>query len=218
MPWEYLLFLMMRRNKIFFSQFFVPNDQIQKLFDQKELQIKMSSLLNVSNGNSKPEEFNLNDIEVLVASEEQNWFKKAHVGKFLGLVHIHRSTARLTDEDQKTQAFLQAEGWCHNVTSPREDAQDHDIFISLTGALYVVVNSRKDKGKTLKKHILKDIVPHGFDAKMNKIQGEHNHHTRQLQQTIHDLAKISVKIFFHDLNEIMKNLISTRMIWVNCFH
>ena len=47
------------------------------------------------------------------------------------------------------------------MTPPREDAQDHDIFISLTGALYVIVNSRKDKGKALKKHILKDIAPRG---------------------------------------------------------
>ena len=47
------------------------------------------------------------------------------------------------------------------MTPSREDAQDHDIFISLTGALYVIVNSRKDKGKALKKHILKDVVPRG---------------------------------------------------------
>ena len=67
---------------------------------------KMSSLLDVSNGSSRPEEFNLNDIEVLEDSEEQNWFKRAHVGKFSGLVHIHRSTARLADEDQKTRAFF----------------------------------------------------------------------------------------------------------------
>ena len=30
---------------------------------------------------------------------------------------------------------------------PREDAQDHDILIWLTVALYVFVSSRKDKGK-----------------------------------------------------------------------
>ena len=47
----------------------------KKIFDQKELQIKMSSLLNVSNGSSKPEEFSLNDTEVVVDREEQNWFK-----------------------------------------------------------------------------------------------------------------------------------------------
>ena len=40
-------------------------DQIQKIFDQKELQIKMFYVLNVSNPNSKPQEFSLKDIEVL---------------------------------------------------------------------------------------------------------------------------------------------------------
>ena len=65
---------------------------------------------------------------------------------------------------------MQAEGRCHNVTSPREDAQDHDIFISLSGTLYVIVNCRKDKDKALKEHILKDIVPGGFDARIEEIQ------------------------------------------------
>ena len=55
----------------------------------------------------------------------------------------------------------------------RKDAQDHDIFISLTGALYVTVNSWKDKGKALKKHILKDIVSSGFDARIEEIQEKH---------------------------------------------
>ena len=48
----------------------------KKFFDQKELQIEMSSLLN---GSSKPEEFSLNDIEVLVDNKGQDWFKRAHV-------------------------------------------------------------------------------------------------------------------------------------------
>ena len=37
-----------------------------------EIIIKMSSVLNVSNGSSKSKEFNLNGIEVLVDSKEQN--------------------------------------------------------------------------------------------------------------------------------------------------
>ena len=36
----------------------------------------MSSVLNVSNGRSKPEEFSVKDIEMLVDSEERNWFKR----------------------------------------------------------------------------------------------------------------------------------------------
>ena len=64
--------------------------------------------MNVSNVSNEPEEFNLMDIEVLVDSNEENWFKRAHVGKFLGLVNINRSTAKLADEDKKTRAFFQA--------------------------------------------------------------------------------------------------------------
>ena len=96
---------------------------------QREVQIKMPCLLNVSNGSSKPKEFSLNDIEVLVDNKEQNWFKRAHVGKFLGLVHIQKSTARKTRQGSENSAFLKPEGGCHNATPPREDAQDHD-FVS----------------------------------------------------------------------------------------
>ena len=56
---------------------------------------------------------------------------------------------------------------------PREDPRDHDIFVLLTGALYVTVNSKKDKGKALNKHIMKHIVPRRFDAKIEKIQEKH---------------------------------------------
>ena len=71
----------------------------------------MSSQLSSLNASSssKSEEFNLNDI-VVFDSREQSWFKRVHVGKFLGLVYIHRSTSELADEDQKTRAFMQIEG------------------------------------------------------------------------------------------------------------
>ena len=59
---------------------------------QKEVQIKMHSfLLNVSDINSKSEEFSLKDIEVFVDSEEQNWFKRAHMGKMLGIEDVRTS-------------------------------------------------------------------------------------------------------------------------------
>ena len=145
-------------------------------------------MLNVSDDTgskrSKPEYFSINDIEVLVDKKEQNWFKRAYEEKFLGLVHIHRSTVKLADKDQKTQAFLKADGGCYDATSPREDAQYHDIFISLTGALYVVVNSQKDKSMALKKHILKDIVPRGFDVKIEEIQEKHRQAIEEKDATI----------------------------------
>ena len=65
--------------------------EYKNFLTQKELKIKMSFLLNVSNGSSKCEEFSRNDIEMLVDSEEQNWFKRTHVGKFLEIEDIRTS-------------------------------------------------------------------------------------------------------------------------------
>ena len=106
------------------------------------------------------------------------------MGKLLGIVNIHRSTGKLADEDQKTRAFLQAEGGVHIMNTPKEDTQDHGIFISLTGALYVVINSREDKGKALKKHILKDIEPRGFDVRIEEIQEKHQRAIEEKDATI----------------------------------
>ena len=67
---------------------------------------------------------------------------------------------------------------------PREDAQDHDIFFSLTGALYIIVNSRKDKGKALKEHILKDTVPRGFYGRIEGIQEKHRQAIEEKNATL----------------------------------
>ena len=40
----------------------------------------------------------------------------------------------------------------------KEDVQGNDMFISLAGDLHVIVNSKIDKTKSFKHHILKDIV------------------------------------------------------------
>lgn len=50
--------------------------------------------------------------------------------------------------------------------------QDSNKFLSLAGILYVFVNSQKDKGRLLKKHILKDLVPLGLAARVEEIQEE----------------------------------------------
>ena len=63
----------------------------KNVLTQKEQQIKISSFLNLSNTSSKSEDFNLKDIEVLVDSEEQNWFKRAPIGKSLGIEDIKTS-------------------------------------------------------------------------------------------------------------------------------
>ena len=66
----------------------------------------MSSLLNVSNG-SKSEEFNLKNIELLVHSEEQNWFKQSPVGKFWGIEDIRTSLIGLEKCEMLTKQELE---------------------------------------------------------------------------------------------------------------
>ena len=90
----------------------------------------MSFVLIFSNANSssRPKEFSLKDIDVIVDNKKQNWFKRANVGKFLGIVNIRRSAGKLADEDQKTRAFLRAGKGVHIMSPPRKDAQDHDIL------------------------------------------------------------------------------------------
>ena len=50
--------------------------------------------------------------------------------------------------------------------------QDSNKFLSLAGILYVFGNSQKDKGRLLKKHILKDLVPLCLAARIKEIQEE----------------------------------------------
>ena len=119
----------------------------------------MSSVLNVSNGSSKSEEFNLNDIEVLVDSQEQNWFKRAHVGKFLGLEKILMSVKGLDDCEMPTRSVIKATvNNSYPWPGPKDYQNKADKFLSVFGVMYVIIKSQKDKGKALKKHILKDIV------------------------------------------------------------
>ena len=77
-----------------------------------------SSLLNVSNGSSKPEEFGLSDIEVLADNKEQNWFKREHIGQYLGIAHIITLTSKLSEKDKRSRAFLQAQGGIHSMIPP----------------------------------------------------------------------------------------------------
>ena len=53
---------------------------------------------------------------------------------------------------------------------PKYYQNKEDNFSSVTSTLYVIVNSGSDKGKELKKYILKDILPRGFDGRIAEIQ------------------------------------------------
>ena len=91
-----------------------PTHRSKMISPGAEIIIKMPSMLNVSNGSSKPEKFNLNNIEVLVDSEGQNWFKQAHVEKFFGLKHIDTLVGDLDRSEIPTRNDIQT-----TLPSPR---------------------------------------------------------------------------------------------------
>ena len=155
----------------------------------------MSSLLNFSyDASRKPEEFSLKDTEVFVDSEEQNWFKRDHVVKFLVIEDIQTSLNGLEKCEILTrQELVTTRRGTPVWPGPKDQENKTDKFLSFFGVMYVIVNSQKDKGKVLRKHVLKDIVPRGFDARVEEIQ-------KKLQQAIEEKhAAIAL------LNDDLKN-------------
>ena len=134
----------------------------------------MSSLLNVSNSSSRSEEFSLKDIEVFVDGKEQSWFKKAHIGKSSGIEDIRTSLNGLEKcEMLMRQEFQPTRCTTTSCSGTKDQESMTDKFLSVYGVMYVIVNSRKDKGKTLTEPILKDTVPRGFDTRIAEIQEKH---------------------------------------------
>ena len=93
------------------------------------------------------------------------------MGKFLGLPQIEKSLVGLYKCEIRARndfdpSHSTATGW----PEPKDQQNKTDKFLSVFGVLYVIVNSWKDKGKVLKEHILKDIIPRGFDAKIEETQ------------------------------------------------
>ena len=123
---------------------------------------------------------------MFVDSDEQKWFKRAHVGKFLETEDIWTSLNDL----EKCEILIRQElvptrrgtpGW-HD---PKNQQNKTDKFLSFFEVMNAFVNFQKDKGKALKKHIMKDIVLHGFDARIEEIQEKHQQaitdHDNQIQ-------------------------------------
>ena len=144
---------------------------------------------------------------MLVERKDQHWFRRTYVKKFLELVYIHRSTAKLGDEDQKFRAFLQAEGGFHSMTDwfgSKYHQNKADNLLSVTSTLYVIVNSRSDKGKTLKEHIRKDLVPRGFDERIAELQKKHHHAATQfklaIQERDNQIRSISIRTWVFKAN------------------
>ena len=102
----------------------------------------MSSLLNVPNASSKSEEFSLKNIEVLVDSEGENWFKRAHVGKCLDLAKILMSVEELDIQETPQRDDIKAMvSNPYPWRGPKGHQNKTDKFLSPFGIMYVIVKS-----------------------------------------------------------------------------
>ena len=124
-----------------------------------------------------------------VDSEEQSWFKWAHLGKYLGIEDIWASLNGLEKcEILSRQDLVLTQHSTLGWSGPKDQENKTVKFLLAFGVIYVIVKSQKDKGKALKKHILKDIVPCGFDARIENLTSHvqalefTNEEERQAQQ------------------------------------
>ena len=84
-----------------------------------------------------------------------------------------------TRNDIKT-ASHNTGGW----SGPKDHQNMTDKSLSVFGVMYVIIKSKKPKGKAPKKHVLKDIVPRGFDARIEEIQVKHRRATEEKDSAI----------------------------------
>ena len=68
------------------------------------------------------------------------------------------------------QEFVPTQRSMSGWSGPKDQQNRTDKFLSVFRVMYVIVNSQNDKGKALKEHILKDIVPSGFDSRIEEIK------------------------------------------------
>ena len=133
--------------------------------------------------------FNAIPIEVQNDEEDRPWFKRAHVGKFLGLKHIHTSLEGLDSAESKSRSVFRPT--CRTTASwsgPKGEQNKTDIFLSVYGVMHVIVNSRKSKGKILKEWVMKDVVPRGLNQIIAEKQGMIEEKNTQLALLNDDLT------------------------------
>ena len=131
---------------------------------------------------------------MLLDEQNQPWFKRAHVGKFLDIKHIVKSLESLDKCEQRARSELKM-GSVARTSYPK--VQNTDSFLSAYGVMHVVVNSRKSKGKELKDWILRDVIPRGVNKLMEE---EHQKAIKEKQKSI-DEKDMQIALLDDDLTE-----------------
>ena len=72
---------------------------------------------------------------------ETRWFKRADLGRYLGIVKVKSSMRIPSDFMCKRQDI--EEVWPQAPLGKRKNP--HDVFVNLDGAIYIATNSKKEK-------------------------------------------------------------------------
>ena len=111
-----------------------------------------------------------NKIEILQDEEDQPFFKRAHLGSYVGLKCIHTSTRILPCKDKRARSGFPTcqplPGWVGDKNSQNKT----DIFLSLTATLRVVMRCDKDEAIPVREWLIKDIIPRGLNDKIKEQQ------------------------------------------------
>ena len=146
--------------------FFVSGDLIQYFFDQKELQIKMSSVMT----------FTFNAVELcIVTMNESPWTSAREVCKELRYNKKAKNIVKNYCSKENYSQKYQMSG-VPTVVTPvdwPEDSQKFDIYINEEGMYELLFSSQQPKAKEFRKHCCNLMFPHVHQQLTNKMEDNH---------------------------------------------
>ena len=141
-------------------------------------------------------------IEILFDTRNQPWFKQVHVGEYIAIANMRDATSKIDPEDKKSRAEITVARTDGSYTHPKH-AKLHDDFLSVNGVTTVLLNSRKQRARQVAAWHISEIIPRGFNARIEEHQLAIEDKDAQLALTNDDLTAIQ-----HDLqaknNEIQQ--------------
>ena len=125
-------------------------------------------------------------IEILQDEDEHPWFKRAHLGEYVGLKYIHTSTRNMMwENNRKREGFPTCQrltGWVGDKNSQNKT----DIFLSLTAALHVVMRCDKKEAIPVRDWLIKEIIPRGLNKVIEEKQQAIENMSQEHQLAIED--------------------------------
>ena len=108
--------------------------------------------------------FNSIKIETLFNGQNQPWFKRADIGRVLGLKNISVSIPDdMKKEVQTREGILGLKRSYTRLGMYGGGVNSHDVFVSIKLALYIAMRSDKKQAVQVRKWLLDEIIPQGFN-------------------------------------------------------